>query len=69
MISAPFLSREAERLAALDDAPAVIGPARDGGYYLLGATRALPVYDAMPWSTDALLDATRARRETPRGAR
>lgn len=53
--------RVREALAALDHAPAVIGPAHDGGYYLLGATRALPVYDAMPWSTDALLDATRAR--------
>lgn len=54
-------ARVAEALAALDEAPAVLGPALDGGYYLLGATRALPVYDAVPWSTDAVLDVTRAR--------
>jgi rSAM/selenodomain-associated transferase 1 len=47
--------------AALREAPATLGPALDGGYYLLGATRPLPVFDAMPWSTAVVAAHTRAR--------
>lgn len=37
--------------AALDGADAVIGPARDGGYYLLGLTHSVPaVFDGIAWS-------------------
>ena len=37
----------------------VVGPSEDGGYYLIGMrNRTLPVFDAMPWSTNRLLDAT-----------
>lgn len=44
------------------DADAVLGPADDGGFYLLGL-RACPdgLLDALPWSSDATLAATRAR--------
>jgi len=40
----------------------VLGPARDGGYYLIGA--AIPRMDLfrdVPWSTDRVLDVTRRR--------
>lgn len=46
---------------ALAQVPAVLGPAEDGGYYLLGATCPLPVFDAMPWSTAAVARITRER--------
>jgi rSAM/selenodomain-associated transferase 1 len=37
----------------------VIGPAEDGGYWLLGLPTPAPfLFDAMPWSTKALLAAT-----------
>jgi hypothetical protein len=47
--------RDAE--AALTEADAVIGPATDGGYWLLGLTRSLhphlpSLFNDMPWSTD-----------------
>lgn len=40
----------------------VIGPAEDGGYYLIGMQRALPsLLTNMPWSTDQVLPETLAR--------
>ena len=40
----------------------VIGPAEDGGYWLLGLPIPAPfLFDTMPWSTDALLAATLER--------
>lgn len=54
-------ARVGDAMTALREVPAVIGPALDGGYYLLGATRALPVFDGVPWSTDAVAELTRAR--------
>jgi rSAM/selenodomain-associated transferase 1 len=53
--------RVAEALRALSTHDAVLGPAYDGGYYLLGLTRPLPVFDGVAWSTDAVADETRAR--------
>ena len=49
--------------AALADADCVIGPAEDGGYYLIGARRALPaaLFRRMPWSTADVLDETLRR--------
>ena len=48
--------------AALQDAPAVIGPAEDGGYYLLGLRSPMPfLFDAMPWGTDQVFALTMAR--------
>jgi len=37
----------------------VIGPAEDGGYYLIGLSRYLPkLFDGVPWSTKEVLNAT-----------
>jgi rSAM/selenodomain-associated transferase 1 len=48
--------------AALRTAPAVLGPALDGGYYLIGLAREIPsLFEGIPWSTSAVLDATLAR--------
>ena len=48
--------------AALDTAPAVIGPAADGGYWLLGLSRPMPhLFTSMPWSTAAVAAETMAR--------
>lgn len=47
---------------ALAQTPAVIGPAEDGGYWLLALARPLPhLFTDMAWSTDAVL-ATTCRR-------
>jgi len=57
----PELSAEVLRRAAvlLDGYAAVLGPARDGGYYLLGLRAPLPeVFRGIPWSTDAVLART-----------
>ncbi|HEX8211860.1 MAG TPA: TIGR04282 family arsenosugar biosynthesis glycosyltransferase [Longimicrobium sp.] len=41
---------------ALESHPAVIGPARDGGYYLLGMRMMIEgLFDGIPWSTDEVL--------------
>jgi rSAM/selenodomain-associated transferase 1 len=48
-----------QALQALDDAPAVIGPAKDGGYWLLGLARPVRgVFDGIPWSTDRVFGLT-----------
>ncbi len=49
-----------ERLDAVD---AVLGPATDGGYYLIGARRPLPssVFAQMPWSTSTVAAETLRR--------
>lgn len=49
--------------AALVDADCVIGPAEDGGYYLIGASRTLPaaLFHRMPWSTAEVFDETLRR--------
>jgi len=45
-------------------ADAVLGPARDGGYCLVGATRELPgMFETIPWGTARVLRATRAALE------
>ena len=49
-------------IAALERHDVVIGPAEDGGYYLIGMRRALPeLLTDMPWSTDQVLPETLAR--------
>ena len=54
------LLREAFRL--LESHPAVLGPAWDGGYYLLGLRTMVPeIFHDVAWSTDAVFDATVAR--------
>jgi hypothetical protein len=51
----------ADAFAALDDHDVVLGPARDGGYYLIGM-KALqePLFQGMPWSSVAVLNETTA---------
>ncbi len=49
----------------LDRADAVLGPAADGGYYLVGMTRPIPeLFRGIPWSTDATLAVTLERAAT-----
>jgi rSAM/selenodomain-associated transferase 1 len=46
---------------ALRTLPAVFGPARDGGYWLIGLSKMVPEFFAgMPWSGERLLRATLA---------
>ncbi|MCE7933902.1 MAG: glycosyltransferase [Chlorobi bacterium CHB2] len=48
-----------EGFASLRDAPAVVGPATDGGYYLIGMSRLIPeLLRGMPYSTNQLLRQT-----------
>lgn len=60
----PGLTAERIRQAwhALESVPVVLGPALDGGFYLLGVSRAAPgLLRDVPWSTGKVLETTRAR--------
>ncbi|HEU4884842.1 MAG TPA: TIGR04282 family arsenosugar biosynthesis glycosyltransferase [Longimicrobium sp.] len=58
-VSASLLRRAFELLEAN---PAVIGPARDGGYYLLGLRGLVDgIFDGMEWSTPRVLRTTLER--------
>jgi rSAM/selenodomain-associated transferase 1 len=49
-------------LQQLHDADVVLGPATDGGYYLLGCARRLPpLFEGIAWSTPEVTTATVAR--------
>ena len=51
-----------EAATALAHSDVVIGPAHDGGYYLLGFTAPVPfLFDDMPWGSDAVFDETMRR--------
>jgi hypothetical protein len=51
-----------QALGSLDDHPVVLGPAHDGGYYLLGLCEMIPgLFHPIPWSTADVFDATMAR--------
>jgi hypothetical protein len=51
-----------QAVEALDDHQVVIGPAEDGGYWLIGlAARHDWLFANMPWGTDAVLPETLAR--------
>ncbi len=50
-----------EAIAALDERDAVIGPASDGGYYLLGLSRPLDLFQRIPWSTPEVITRTLER--------
>lgn len=52
--------RVREALSALGDVDAVMGPALDGGYYLLALSRPLAVFEGVPWSTAEVAETTRA---------
>jgi rSAM/selenodomain-associated transferase 1 len=51
-----------QAVALLDDHDLVLGPAYDGGYYLIGLTRPNPeLFVDMPWSTNQVLGRTREK--------
>jgi rSAM/selenodomain-associated transferase 1 len=51
-----------EAFAALEHADIVLGPAADGGYYLLGLTSRLPpIFEGIDWGTSEVLRQTVAR--------
>lgn len=51
-----------QALAALDEHDVVLGPAHDGGYYLIGLRAPAPqLFRGIAWSTDAVLGQTLAR--------
>ncbi len=47
-----------EAFERLDDCDVVIGPANDGGYYLLAMKSPLPIFDEVDWSTEQVLEQT-----------
>jgi rSAM/selenodomain-associated transferase 1 len=57
----------ASAFEALENAPLVLGPANDGGYYAVGATRSIrPSFDRVRWSTvHALRDTAEANASHP----
>lgn len=56
-----FLQEALDRLAAVD---VVLGPAEDGGYYLIGLRAPQPsLFQGIAWSTSAVLAQTQARAE------
>jgi rSAM/selenodomain-associated transferase 1 len=55
-----------QAFAELDSAEVVVGPATDGGYYLIGLTpRAPPLFDGIAWSGPDVLRATVERLTDP----
>ncbi|MEO0649423.1 MAG: TIGR04282 family arsenosugar biosynthesis glycosyltransferase [Planctomycetota bacterium] len=57
-LDAAYLEQARE---ALDQTPLVLGPARDGGYTLLGLRKPFPkVFRGIDWSTERVLEQTRA---------
>ena len=64
---APFVSRDTvlEAFRSLDDHDLVLGPAHDGGYYLLALDQPRPaLFQGIAWSTPAVLAATVDRAGT-----
>ena len=53
-----------QAFALLENHEVVIGPALDGGYYLIGASKELPLFEAIPWSSSRVLAATVERLQT-----
>ena len=50
---------------ALEKSDAVFAPADDGGYVLVGLSRALPeIFEAMPWGSDQVMTQSLARLES-----
>lgn len=63
-LSVGLIAEASDRLASHD---VVLGPALDGGYYLIGISapwrrsRFLPLFDRIAWSTEKVLSQTRGR--------
>jgi rSAM/selenodomain-associated transferase 1 len=54
-----------QALISLEDHDLVLGPACDGGYYLIGLKRVAPeLFADIPWSTDRVLRLTREKAAT-----
>jgi len=54
-----------QALALLENHDLVLGPARDGGYYLIGLNKPMPaLFENIPWSTDRVLALTREKAGT-----
>ena len=62
-LPAALLARAFEELAHAD---LILGPATDGGYYLVGCRCRLPIFDGIAWSRDTVLAETVARLTDPR---
>ena len=54
----PYLARAAAALQAND---AVVGPAEDGGYVLIGLAREVEAFDGIRWGTPDVMAETRAK--------
>lgn len=53
-----------QALALLDTHDLVLGPALDGGYYLIGLNKPMPaLFENIPWSTDRVLSLTREKAD------
>lgn len=57
-MSTALIQRAFEELQTND---VVLGPARDGGYYLLGMRRYFDLFHKVPWSTGEVLATTRSQ--------
>lgn len=56
------LERYQQALTALASHDLVLGPALDGGYYLIGLTRPIPdLFTGIPWSTEQVLALTQEK--------
>ena len=54
-----------QALALLETNDLVVGPALDGGYYLIGLNKPVPaLFENIPWSTDRVLALTREKADS-----
>ena len=58
LISSDDINRS---FVVLDSKDIVIGPAFDGGYYLIGMKKGLPVFESIEWSTEKVLAQTQLK--------
>ena len=59
--------RISQAFRELDNHDVVLGPALDGGYYVIGLSApAVTLFDDVPWSTDRVLDVTLQRARSAR---
>lgn len=59
------LGRLKRAASALDENDLVLGPARDGGYYLIGTRRPIdPLFENISWSEPTVLETTLERART-----
>ena len=59
------LERYQQALAALESHDLVLGPALDGGYYLIGLNRPIAdLFTGIPWSTEQVLALTQGKAQT-----